>query len=61
MKKWMVFALAFICVLMMIYVGYDALSRNQERVGLFFTFVGAMTVVGLVIDFVNHLKTRRSM
>jgi hypothetical protein len=61
MKKWIVFALAFICVLLMIYVGYDALSRNQERVGLFFTFVGSMTVVGLVLDFVNHLKTRRSM
>lgn len=61
MKKWMVFALAFICVLSMIYVGYDALSNNQERTGLFFTFVGSMTVVGLVMDFINHLKTRRSM
>ena len=61
MKKWMIFALAFICVLLMIYVGYDALSRNQERIGLFFTFVGSMTVVGLVMDFVNHLKTRRLM
>lgn len=61
MKKWMVFALAFICVLLMIYVGYDALEKNQERLGLFFTFVGVMTVVGLVIDFVNHLKTRRWM
>ena len=61
MKKWMVFALAFICVLSMIYVGYDALSNNQERTGLFFTFVGTMTVVGLVMDFINHLKTRRSM
>lgn len=61
MKKWMVFALAFICVLSMIYVGYDALSNNQERTGLFFTFVGMMTVVGLVMDFINHLKTRRSL
>ena len=61
MKKWMVFALAFICVLLMIYVGYDALSKNQERIGLFFTFVGSMTVIGLVMDFVNHLKTRRWM
>ena len=61
MKKWMVFALAFICVLSMIYVGYDALSNDQERTGLFFTFVGMMTVVGLVMDFINHLKTRRSM
>ena len=61
MKKWMVFALAFICVLSMIYVGYDALSNDQERTGLFFTFVGMMTVVGLVMDFINHLKTRTSM
>ena len=61
MKKWIVFALALVCVLSMIYVGYDALSNNQERTGLFFTFVGSMTVVGLVMDFINHLKTRRSM
>jgi hypothetical protein len=61
MKKWIVFALAFICVLSMIYVGYDALANNQERTGLFFTFVGSMTVVGLVMDFINHLKTRRLM
>jgi len=61
MKKWMVFVLAFICVMTMLYAGFDALSNHQERTGLFFTFVGLMTVIGLTIDFINHLKTRRSM
>jgi hypothetical protein len=61
MKKWMVFALAFLCIMMMLYAGFDALANNQERTGLFFTFVGLMTVIGLAIDFINHLKARRSM
>ena len=61
MKKWLVFGLAFFCVMTMLYAGFDALSNNQERTGLFFTFVGLMTVIGLAMDFINHLKTRRSM
>jgi len=61
MKKWLTFVLAFVCVLTMLYAGFSALSNHQERTGLFFTFVGLMTVVGLAIDFINHLKTRRSM
>jgi hypothetical protein len=61
MKKWMVFLLAFICVIAMLYTGLDALSRNQERTGLFFTFVGSMTVIGLAVDFINHLRSRRWM
>ena len=61
MKKWLVFALAFICVISMLYAGVDALSNNHERMGLFFTFVGSMTVIGLAMDFINHLKTRRWM
>lgn len=61
MKKWMVFVLAFVGVVSMLYVGFDALSNHQERTGMFFTFVGSMTVIGLVMDFVNHLRTRRWM
>lgn len=61
MKKWLVFVLAFLCVMSMLYAGFDALSNNQERTGLFFTFVGFMTVIGLVMDFINHLKSRRWM
>jgi hypothetical protein len=61
MKKWLPFVLAFLCVMTMLYAGFDALSNQQERTGLFFTFVGLMTVIGLTIDFINHLKTRRSM
>ncbi len=61
MKKWMVFLLAFLCVATMLYAGFDALSNNQERTGMFFTFVGSMTVIGLAVDFINHLKSRRWM
>ena len=61
MKKWMVFALAFVCVLVMLYAGIDALSNHQGRTGLFFTFVGSMTVIGLAIDVIQHLKTKRFM
>ncbi|MEX2232828.1 MAG: hypothetical protein WD824_11745 [Cyclobacteriaceae bacterium] len=61
MKKWMVFGLAFLCVMTMLYAGFDALAANRERTGLFFIFVGFMTVIGLVIDFINHLKIRRFM
>ena len=58
MKKWLVFVLPFLGVMSMLYVGFDALSNHQERTGLFFTFVGFMTVIGLVMDFINHLKAR---
>lgn len=61
MRKWFVFCLAFLCVIMMLCVGFQALSNHHERTGLFFTFVGSMTIIGLVIDFINHLKTRRTM
>jgi len=61
MKKWLIFTLALICVMTMLYAGFDALANHEERTGMFFTFVGLMTVIGLAIDFINHLKTRRSM
>ena len=62
MKKWTIFCLAFVCVVAMLYAGVDALSNNQTGTGLFLTFVGSMTVIGLVIDFYNHIKgARRSM
>jgi len=61
MKKWMVFLLAFLSVVLMICAGLNALSHHQERTGLFFTFVGGMTVIGLVMDLINHLKSQRWM
>ena len=61
MKKWMVFVLAFACVVLLIYAGVDALSRHQERMGMFLTFVGGMTVIGLALDVIKHLKPRRWM
>lgn len=61
MKKWIVFALALLCVMVMLFAGITALSNHQSRTGMFFTFVGSMTVIGLAIDFIQHLKTGRSM
>jgi hypothetical protein len=61
MKQWLIFALAFLLVLALLYAGYNGLSNDNQRTGLFFLFVGAMTVVGLTIDFINHLRTKRSM
>ncbi len=61
MKKWMVFPLAFAFVLLLIYVGLEALANHRTQMGLFFTFVGGMTVVGLVVDVVIHLRSRRWM
>lgn len=62
MKKWMMFCLAFLCVAAMLYAGIDALSSDKTRMGLFLTFVGSMTVIGLAVDFFNYLKNpRRSM
>lgn len=58
MKKWMIFALAFLGVFAMIYAGIEAISNHQERAGMFFVFVGGMTVIGLVLDLANHLKTK---
>lgn len=59
MRNWLVFLLAFLGVVAMLYIGVDALSGNNARMGMFFTFVGSMTVVGLLIDVINHLRTRR--
>ena len=61
MRKWMVFGLALVAVLLMLYTGLNALSADHERTGLFFTFVSVMTIIGLAIDLINHLRTGRSM
>ncbi len=61
MKKWLIFLLAFAGVATMIYIGVEALEKDHHRTGMFFMFVGGMTVIGLVLDVANHLKTRRWM
>jgi hypothetical protein len=61
MKQWMVFGLACVAVLTMLYAGVSALSNDHERSGMFLTFVAAMTVIGLVIDLINHVRAGRSM
>jgi len=61
MKKWMVFTLALVCIVLMLLAGLDALEKDQQKMGMLLTFVGSMSVIGLAIDVIQHLRTRRSM
>lgn len=57
MKNILLFSAAVIAVIAMLYAGYEGLLHNHAY-GFFFTFIGAITTVGLGIDVVNHLKIR---
>lgn len=57
----MVFALAFAAIVLMLVAGFDALEKDHERMGMLLTFAGSMSVIGLAIDIIQHLRTRRSM
>lgn len=55
MKKFFVLLLALLGVIIILYAGLNGLIENHSY-GLFFTFIGAITTVGLGLDVVNHLK-----
>lgn len=55
MKKILVFLLAILAVIITLYTGLNGLMRDHSY-GTFFTFVGAITTIGLGLDVVNHLK-----
>jgi hypothetical protein len=55
MKKLLVLLLALVAVITILYAGLNGLIKNHSY-GLFFTFVGAITTIGLGLDVVNHLK-----
>jgi hypothetical protein len=55
MRKLFVLLLALVAVFTILYAGLNGLIKNYSY-GLFFTFVGAITTIGLGLDVVNHLK-----
>jgi hypothetical protein len=57
MKHVLLFGLALMAVVVMLYAGLDGLLKQRPH-GFFFTFTGAITTIGLGIDVVNHLKIR---
>lgn len=54
-KNVVLFGLALLAVVALLYAGVDGLS-NDHSYGFFFTFTGAITTVGLGLDVVNHLR-----
>jgi len=47
--------LALAAVIIILYAGLNGLMKDHSY-GFFFTFIGAITTIGLGIDVVNHLK-----
>ena len=54
-KNLLTFSLALLAVIVMLYAGLNGLT-NDHSYGFFFTFIGAVTTIGLGLDVVNHLK-----
>jgi len=57
MKNILLLGLALLAVTIMLYAGVNGVL-NDHSYGLFFTFIGGVTTVGLGMDVVNHLKIR---
>lgn len=54
-KNLLLLSLALLAVITLLYVGLNGLNRDHTY-GFFFTFVGAVTTIGLGLDVINHLK-----
>lgn len=54
-KNLLTFSLALLTVIVMLYAGLNGLT-NDHSYGFFFTFIGAVTTIGLGLDVVNHLR-----
>jgi hypothetical protein len=57
MKNILLFGLAVAAVMLMLFAGLQGILKDHSY-GSFFTFIGAITTIGLGIDVVNHLKIR---
>jgi hypothetical protein len=57
MKNLTVLCLAIVTVVLMLYAGYDGMSKNYSY-GPFITFIGVCTAVGVAIDLFNHIQVR---
>lgn len=56
MKNFLMLGLALLAVIVLLYAGLSGLTKDHAY-GFFFTFVGALTTIGLGLDVVNQLKT----
>jgi hypothetical protein len=54
-KNLLTLSLALLAVIGMLYAGLNGLT-NDHSYGFFFTFIGAVTTIGLGLDVVNHLR-----
>lgn len=54
-KNLLLLGLALLAVTAMLYAGLNGLSNNHSY-GIFFTFIGGITTIGLGLDVVNHLR-----
>lgn len=55
-KTLLLLSLALLAVAIILYAGLNGLT-NDRSYGMFFTFVGGFTTVGLGMDVVNQLRT----
>ncbi len=55
MKNFLVLVLALAAVIAILYAGLNGLTKDHSY-GAIFTFVGAITTIGLGMDVVKHLK-----
>ena len=55
MKNFFLLTLALLAVIVLLYAGLNGLMKNHSY-GFFFTFIGAITTIGLGLDVVNQLK-----
>lgn len=55
MKNFLLLGLVLLAVIVMLYAGLNGLMKDHSY-GSFFTFVGAITTIGLGMDVVNQLK-----
>lgn len=54
-KNLLLFSLALVAVIVMLHTGLDGLLNNHSY-GIFLTFIGGITTIGLGLDVVNHLR-----
>jgi hypothetical protein len=54
-KNFLMLSLAFLAVTVLLYAGLNGLTKDHSY-GFFFTFIGALTTIGLGLDVVNQLR-----
>ena len=57
MKNSVVLILVLLVIVAVLYAGLNGLTKDHAY-GMVFSFVGAITTIGLGMDVVNHLKVR---